>query len=525
MSPELSRASGVLLHVTSLPDPAGPLPPGQRLSPSRPGSGDFGASAFHFIDWLAQCAQHLWQVLPLVPTGAGYSPYMSPSSLAFNPMLVDLQALVDAGWLPQDHGEDEASFALARPAPARIDFGRSERFRLSALRVAAEQFLARADDPQRPDFEAFCEQEQDWLDDYALFMVLNELHPGESWQNWPDRLAGRDPAALADIRQSQRARHQFWCFVQWQAQRQWQAVRAYARAHGVRIVGDLPIFVALNSADTWVNPELFDLDSRHWPNAIAGVPPDYFTEDGQLWGNPLYRWEAHAREDYAWWIKRMKRALVMADTVRIDHFRGFAANWAVPVGMPNARIGEWRKGPGNRLFEALTAALGSLPLIAEDLGVMDDDVAELLRLTGLPGMAILQFAFDSDASNAFLPHNLKRQKVVYTGTHDNDTSLGWFAWISERVRARVQIYLKTDGREINWELIHACSQSVAAWAIYPMQDILGLDTSARMNRPGDSEGCWAWRYEWHQLQDWQTRRLRAITQIHGRDTPDWVASH
>lgn len=521
---DFSRASGILLHVTSLPDPAGPVAAGHRLSVAHPGSGDFGASALHFIDWLEQGKQHLWQVLPLVPAGPGHSPYMSPSSLAFNPLLVNLQALVDAGWLPADFSESDDAFALADPGLTRIDFQRTGQFRLAALAEAATRFLATPDDPQQADFTAYCKQEKSWLDDYALFMVLNELHHGETWQNWPSDLAGRKSTALAKIRKTHKARYDFWCFVQWQAERQWEKVRAYAAERGVRIVGDLPIFVALNSADTWANPKLFDLDKQHWPTAVAGVPPDYFSEDGQLWGNPLYNWAAHAKENYAWWIARMQRALVMADTVRIDHFRGFSANWAVPAGMPNARVGEWRKGPGSKLFTALTNALGSLPLIAEDLGVVDEGVIRLLYETGLPGMAILQFAFDSDATNVFLPHNLKRHQVVYTGTHDNDTTLGWFAQIDERERARAQIYLKTDGREMNWELIHAGSQSVATWAIYPLQDILGLDSSARMNLPGAAEGWWGWRFDWHQLHDWQTRRLRAITQVHGRDEPAWAVS-
>ncbi|MDO4904122.1 MAG: 4-alpha-glucanotransferase [Lautropia sp.] len=524
MSTEFPRASGILLHITSLPDPTGPATPGERLSISHPGSGDFGMSAYHFVDWLEQSEQHLWQVLPLVPTGSGYSPYMSPSSLAFNPLLVDLRALVEAGWLPEEFREDDDSFALADPSNQRIDFTRTEHFRLTALALAADNFLNGGDCETHADFTHFCEQEGHWLDDYALFMVLNEQHHGETWQNWPAPLANRQPDALHHVRESQRARYRFWCFVQWQAQRQWEKLRGYANARGIRIIGDLPIFVALNSADTWAAPDLFDLDHQHWPTAVAGVPPDYFSEDGQLWGNPLYCWKAHAEQGYAWWIKRMRRALVMADTVRIDHFRGFSAYWSVAAGLPNARVGQWNPGPREALFEALAAELGSLPLIAEDLGIIDDDVVRLLETTGLPGMGVLQFAFSNDSSNPFLPHNLKRHQIVYTGTHDNDTSLGWFASIGERERARVQVYLKTDGREINWELIHAASQSVATWAIYPMQDVLGLDGSARMNRPGDTDGCWGWRYEWPQLQEWQTRRLRAITQIHGRDAPDWAAS-
>ncbi|MDO5056658.1 MAG: 4-alpha-glucanotransferase [Lautropia sp.] len=525
MSPDLSRASGILLHVTSLPDPQ-PAQPGQRLNIHQPGSGDFGPTAFHFIDWLEHTAQHLWQVLPLVPTGKGYSPYMSPASMAFNPMLVDLRALADAGWLPHDFCERDEDIPVDhRGSPGeQVDFPRVERFRLGALRLAARTFLQGTDDPRRPDFEAFCQQEKDWLDDYALFMVLNERFDDLAWQEWPADLAQRKPKALAQIRKEARDDYLFWCFVQWNAGRQWQAVRQHAQARGVRIVGDLPIFIALNSADCWANPQLFDLGEDLWPTAVAGVPPDYFAADGQLWGNPLYRWPAHARENYAWWTRRMQRSLVMADAVRVDHFRGFAAYWSVPAGAATAREGQWQPGPGRALFDAIAKAMGPLPLIAEDLGTLGPEVGELMAHTGLPGMAVLQFAFASDATNPYLPHNLITNKVVYTGTHDNDTTLGWFHSTNERERARAQIYLKTDGREMNWELIHTASQSVANWAIYPMQDVLGLGSEARMNRPGDQQNCWGWRFAWQQLHEWQTRRLRAITQVHGRDEPAWSAS-
>ena len=522
MSPDLSRASGILLHVTSLPDPE-PAPPDQRLSVGHPGSGDFGRSAFHFIDWLEHTAQHLWQVLPLVPTGEGHSPYMSPACMAFNPMLVDLHALVQAGWLPADFTESEEDQAAARAElPAdRIDFERVERFRLGALRLAARNFLQAADDPRRADFDAWCKQERAWLDDYALFMVLNERFDDLPWQEWPTELARREKRALARVRDEARDDYLFWCFVQWNAEQQWQAVRAYANARHIRILGDLPIFVAPHSADTWAHARLFDLDEALRPTFVAGVPPDYFAADGQLWGNPLYRWSEHAREGFAWWIARVRRSLNMTDAVRVDHFRGFAAYWMIPAGAPSAREGQWQPGPGRALFDALLDKLGTLPLIAEDLGTLGPEVHELMTQTGLPGMAVLQFAFASDASNPYLPHNLIPNKVVYTGTHDNDTTLGWFHTTNERERARAQVYLKTDGREMNWELIHTASQSVASWAVYPMQDVLGLGSEARMNRPGDQDGCWGWRFAWPQLHEWQTRRLRAITQVHGRDEPAW----
>ena len=312
--------------------------------------------------------------------------------------------------------------------------------------------------------------------------------------------------------------------MQWVAEKQWQAIRTYANAHNVRIVGDVPIFVALHSADTWANPKLFDLGKDLWPTHVAGVPPDYFAVDGQRWGNPLYRWPEHAKQGYAWWIARVKRCLALTDIVRIDHFRGFDAYWAIPSTCPTAREGEWTPGPGMALFNALEKALGKLPLVAEDLGLQTDSLRKLLADTGLPGMAVLQLAFLDDSENVFLPHNLRRNQIVYTGTHDNDTTLGWFAQASDRERALAQVYLKTDGREMHWELVHAASQSVSGWAIYQMQDILGLGAEGRMNYPGEASGWWGWRFAWHQLHEWQTRRLRAITQVHGRSKPQWVCS-
>lgn len=522
MSPESSRASGILLHISSLPDPS-PTEPGQRLSVQHPGSGDFGPSAYHFVDWLEHTGQTLWQVLPLVPAGKGYSPYMSPACMAYNPMMVDLRALAAEGWLAGDYAEDDASYASAQDqAPGeRVDFPRTERFRLTALREAARNFFQDEHAPQRGDFDAFCERQREWLDDYALFMVLAERFDGEPWQTWPAELASRDAGALEQVRNESREDYLFWCFVQWNAERQWQGIRAYANARNIRIVGDVPIFVAPNSADTWANPDLFELGEDLWPAFVAGVPPDYFAEDGQYWGNPLYNWTAHEQQRYAWWTLRVRRSLEAADIVRIDHFRGFAAYWSIAAGSKSAREGQWRPGPGRFLFDALNRNLGALPLIAEDLGTLGPEVSELMQQTGLPGMAVLQFAFASDATNPYLPHNLIRNQVVYTGTHDNDTTNGWFASTDERERARAQVYLKTDGREMNWELIHAASQSVAGWAIYPMQDVLGLGSEARMNRPGDESGCWGWRFQWAMLHEWQTRRLRAVTQIHGRDAPTW----
>ena len=536
MKSDIARASGILLHPVSLPDPGELLAAGNpQPAPSlqSPGSGDLGASALHFVDWLAAAGQQLWQVLPLGPVGPGNSPYMSPSAFALNPLLIDLQDLVRRGWLQA--GETAAPHpaggrAGTRRAGKRIDYAAVTRFRMGCLRTAAHRFLAET--ASRVEFNLFCAKEAAWLDDYALFMAIGERYPQRTWHEWPAPLAGRDPAALADAREHWHAGIGFWAFVQWTAYRQWADVKRYANERRIRIVGDLPIFVALHSADVWANPALFDLDSRLRPRVVAGVPPDYFSATGQLWGNPLYRWDRHADEGYAWWIRRVKAAVTTADLVRIDHFRGFAAYWEVPADAPNAIDGRWVPGPGQPFFDAMKAALttrpdadphvdellpGWLPIIAEDLGVVTPDVTALRHAVGLPGMRVLQFAFGDDARNPYLPHNYTPNTVAYSGTHDNDTSIGWFARAPAAERARAQVYLKTDGHEINWDLIHAASQSVAALAIYPLQDVLGLGSESRMNRPGDAEGCWGWRFDWSQVLPWHADRLRQISAAHGRN--------
>ncbi len=576
------RLSGILLHPSSLPDPAGhpadnaedaeeadaadgvdargaSSAAGRPAFPSlaAPGSGDFGKSAYHFVDWLAAAGQQLWQVLPLGPVGPGYSPYMSPSAFALNPLLIDLQELVGQGWLdpaaapaalpatapataPAAHAVDRAAdHAAASPAPPgatgeRIDYNASSRFRMACLGEAAACFFQ--GDFDREAYNLFCAGESSWLDDYALFMAIGESHPGLTWTEWPAPLRMRDRDALVQARTGLDAQVHFWRFVQWTAYRQWATLKAYANQRHIRIVGDLPIFVALHSADVWAHPALFDLGTDLRPRVVAGVPPDYFSAKGQLWGNPLYRWDRHAAEGYGWWIRRVQAALRGADLVRIDHFRGFAAYWEVAADAPDAIEGAWVPGPGAAFFDAVKAALeaappansrgpdaslgalpGALPIIAEDLGIVTSDVTALREAVGLPGMRVLQFAFGDDAGNAYLPHNYSRDTVVYSGTHDNDTSLGWFAAAPAGERTRAQIYLKTDGHEINWDLIHAASQSVAAMAVYPMQDVLGLGSEARMNRPGDADGCWGWRFDWTQVQPWHAGRLHEISSAHGRN--------
>ncbi len=502
------RASGVLLHPTSLP--------------GRAGSGDFGTAAYHFVDWLAGAGQGVWQVLPLNPVGPGWSPYMSPSAFAMNPLLVDMDDLVRRGWL--EGSEVAAEFepwALQPEAQERITYGRVAAARMRLLWRAARRFFGdiglgtpRFADPE---FERFREAQQSWLDDYALFMTIDGREGGTEWQRWAAPLARREPIALRELRRIARDDILFWQFVQWVAHRQWSSVRDYANSKGVRVFGDVPIFVAPHSADVWADPELFDLRDDLRPRVVAGVPPDYFSATGQLWGNPLYRWERHRAQEFRWWRRRVASLRAQADLVRIDHFRGFAACWEVPADAPDAIGGRWVSAPGAELFEALRADSGKLGIVAEDLGLITEDVIALRERFGLPGMRVLHFAFDGGPDNAYLPHNFSTDTVVYTGTHDNDTSLGWFAQATAHERRFVQTYLKSSGAEIGWDLIHAASQSVADLSIYPMQDVLGLGTQARMNRPGASNGCWDWRFRWEQVQDWHGRRLREVSAAHGRN--------
>jgi len=508
---KLSRASGVLLHPTSLPPPPG------DATPIDVGSGDFGAAPA-FLDWLASAKQSLWQVLPLNPVGRGHSPYTSVSAHAGNPWLISPQRLLEAGWL------DESDVTPARRAShdgTRADFARSVPVRAGWLRIAAERFFARALPAQLSRWRGWCEAQRDWLEDYALFMALRTRH-GEAipWTSWPAAIAARQPVAVAAARRELIAEVDYWRFVQWCFDAQWAEVRALARERGVRIVGDLPIYVAFDSSDVWAAPEAFDLAADRTPRAVAGVPPDYFSTTGQLWGNPLYRWEHHAADGYAWWAARLRSALRHADVVRIDHFRGFASFWEVPAGAASAIEGHWRPGPGRVLFTALERALGvasgKLPVLAEDLGLMTPDVPALVAAVGVPGMRVLQFGFGGGADNVNLPHNFPEACVAYTGTHDNDTTRGWFDAAPERVRRHAQVYLKTHGEEIAWDAIHAVSQSVARLAIYPMQDVLSLGSDARMNQPSVAEGQWGWRFGWRDLEPWHAHRLAEISVAHGR---------
>ena len=493
-----TRASGVLLHPTSLPGPHG--------------SGDCGPAAYHFVDWLVSAGQSLWQILPLTALGAGNSPYSSSSAFAGNPLLIDLSELQQQGWL-EPH-EIEPVDALR---PDRVDYAAVRPYRMQRLERAAQRFFALpADDPRHAEFDAFREQQAAWLADYSLFMALDEVHAPADWCSWPAPLARREAAALAQARRAHAARIDFWCFVQWCFQRQWLRLRAYANQRGVQIIGDLPIFIAHHSAEVWAHQSLFELGADGRPTVVAGVPPDFFSETGQRWGNPLYRWAAHASDAYAWWVQRMRLAFELVDVVRIDHFRGFAGYWEIPAGETTAVRGRWRNGPGAALFKAINAALGPMPIIAEDLGVITPDVDALRRRFSLPGMRILQFAFGGDASNTFLPHHHECDSVVYPGTHDNDTSVGWWHSAGEHERKFARAYLGTDGHDIAWALIRSACASVADTAIYAMQDVLSLPGECRMNFPGQANGWWAWRMHWQQVHEGHARRLAELCRLYDR---------
>ncbi|MBI3242045.1 MAG: 4-alpha-glucanotransferase [Chloroflexi bacterium] len=492
------RASGILLHPTSFP--------------GRFGIGDLGAEAYRWVDFLAGAGQKLWQILPLGPTGYGDSPYQCFSAFAGNPYLMSPEKLVEDGLLSESDLKATPKF----PAQA-VDFGPVIEFKLKLLETAYQNFRAGAGRQLLPEFEAFCRAQASWLDDFALFMALKESQNGAVWSTWTPDLVSRQPRALAAARESlaeavesQRLR-QFLFF------RQWLAVKAYANRAGIKIIGDIPIFVAYDSADVWAHPELFYLDEAGKSTVVAGVPPDYFSATGQLWGNPLYRWDVSKQTNYAWWIERFRATLTFVDIVRLDHFRGFEAYWEIPAGMPTAEVGRWVKGPGADFFVTLKNALGDLPIIAEDLGVVTPEMTALRDQFDLPGMKVLQFAFSADATDLFLPHNYPRNCVVYSGTHDNDTTRGWYETSStEGERDLARRYLGRDGQDIAWDFIRLAFLSVADMAVAPLQDVLNLGTEARMNLPGRPSGNWGWRFLPGQLTGQIQNRLKELAGLYLR---------
>lgn len=496
---QFQRASGVLLHITSLP--------------GAHGSGDLGPAAFHFADWLQSGGQTLWQFLPLGGIGLSHSPYMSSSAFAGNVLLIDLAELHQQGWL------DAQDLSPAGGMQDRsINFPQVILFRMARLARANARFQISASPEDRADLAAFSDRHAHWLADYALFMALAEHCGGCHWTDWDAPLAQRDPQALAAAAKIHAGRIDFWKFCQWTFFRQWRRLKAYANARGVHMVGDVPIFVAQESADVWARPELFELDAQGRPTVVAGVPPDAFSDTGQRWGNPLYRWGAHSEEKFKWWISRVRHAFEMVDMARIDHFRGFESYWEIPATEPTAIRGRWTSAPGDALFTAIANALGPLPIIAEDLGVITAEVTALRRKHGFPGMRVLQFAWGADqiGDPHHLPHTYEPGAVVYPGTHDNDTTLGWWSDLPDAVRLHVRDYLAFDGNDVGWAFIRAACASVADLAIHPMQDVLRLSREHRMNRPGTPEGNWGWRFTWADVGPEHAGQLRHLTRLYGR---------
>jgi len=502
------RSSGILLHPTSLPGPYG--------------IGDLGPQAYAFADFLRRSGQSLWQVLPLGPTGYGDSPYACYSAFAGNTLLISPEQLFTDGLLARSELPPPASHTNER-----IDFAQAHALKDDLLRSAYEHYKRTTDTGLRSAFETFAQQSSAWLEDYALFRALKDAHQGLPWNKWESALVRRTPTALARAREQLRDEIEAQMFYQFLFFRQWYALKTYGNEHGIQIVGDLPIFVAHDSADVWTNPEEFKLDKNGTPIVVAGVPPDYFSTTGQLWGNPLFDWDRMLEEGFNWWIERMRATLNVVDVVRVDHFRGFAACWEIPGGDQTAERGQWVEAPGKQLFTAIRKALGDLPLIAEDLGVITPDVVALRDEFGFPGMRILQFGFGGDTKNIDLPHNYTTNVVAYTGTHDNDTTVGWFQSVAgegstrtarqiDRERKFCLNYLNSNGKEIHWDFIRAVLASVANTAIVPLQDVLGLGTEARMNLPNSTEGNWAWRYKAGALTEKIETRLKELTDWYGR---------
>ncbi|MGA7460911.1 MAG: 4-alpha-glucanotransferase [Candidatus Korobacteraceae bacterium] len=502
-----TRSSGILLHPTSLP--------------SRFGIGELGPEAHAFADFLRDSGQRVWQVLPLGPTGYGDSPYQCFSAFAGNPLLISIDRLVERGYLNARDVADPPAFPTQQ-----VDYGAVIAWKLPLLHQAFEAF--RRATAEQSEFADFCQRHAHWLDDYALFMALKQAHDLIIWLEWDRALALREPAALASARERLLDDIEYHKFLQFEFERQWCDLKAHCTRDDIRIMGDLPIYVALDSADVWVHRELFELNDDGHPRVVAGVPPDYFSATGQLWGNPIYRWEQHAKTCYRWWTARFRRALELLDMIRLDHFRGFEAYYEIPAGDVTAVNGSWVKGPGAPFFEAITAALGELPIVAENLGVITPEVEALRKQFYFPGMAILQFAFGNDPQAPdFKPHNYVHHLVAYTGTHDNDTVVGW--WNSqagagsirtaadvEKEMAYARRYLNTDGSDINWVMIRTLMASVANTVLFPLQDVLGVGSEGRMNLPGSSSGNWRWRFPQGSLTPEISARLKDWAETYER---------
>ena len=495
---KFERAAGILLHPTSLPGPYG--------------IGDIGPMAYRWLNFLADSECSKWQILPLGPTGYGDSPYQCFSAFAGNPYLISPEALLNEGLLYPEDVSDIPNFP-----GERVDFGALIPWKLALLDRAHQRFEEWASDELRADLAAFRQLEAAWLEDFALFMAIKEEHGGAPWVTWSPELRDREHQALDQARRRLELAIQRQVFRQYTFFRQWGSLRAEANRLGIQIIGDIPIFVAHDSADVWAHPDLFYLNPDGRPNSVAGVPPDYFSPTGQLWGNPLYRWGVHKQNGYAWWIERFRAVLQQVDIVRLDHFRGFAGYWKVSGKAKTAVKGRWVRGPGRDFLLAVRSALGNLPIIAEDLGVITPDVVKLRDGFGLPGMKILQFAFEGGPPDPFLPHNYPQNCVVYTGTHDNDTALGWYERVNEDARTFYHRYLDRDGTQVSWDMIRACWASVAVYALAPMQDFIELDNSGRMNYPGNPSGNWTWRMSEGAMNDELARRIRELNYLYSRE--------
>jgi len=500
-----SRQAGILLHPTSLP--------------GRYGMGEIGPEAHRWLAHLNTMGQKIWQVLPLGPTGYGDSPYQTLSTFAGNTMLISFDSLRDEGLLKD---EDLRSFPVF--SENKVEYGPVLLARSTLLHKVAQSFARRASPALKAGWMQFCEAESDWLEEYTLFSVLKKEYGGGPWILWPDPLRMRETSALNAARKKHSTEIKHSKILQFLFFHQWKSLRQESSRRGISIVGDIPIFVAHDSADVWCRPDLFFLEKDGHPSVIAGVPPDYFSQTGQRWGNPLYRWEIHEKESFAWWISRLKSSLKLYDIVRIDHFRGFEANWEIPAHEKTAIRGRWVPGPGRKLFDTARHALGDLPILAEDLGVITKEVDELRDSLGFPGMRILQFAFGDDPkAESFRPESYPANCAVYTGTHDNDTTVGWYRSEPGKDSTRnaeqiakenhnARTYLSSDGSQIHWDMIALALRSPANTAVYPLQDVLGLGTEARMNVPGREEGNWSWRFRWQQLTPEIEQRLHRLTQ-------------
>ena len=494
-----TRSSGVLMHPTSLP--------------SAGGIGDLGPAAYDFVDWLAAARQTLWQILPAGPSGYGNSPYSCTSAFAGNVLMISLERLADRGYL------DPARLRDLSNGESRVDFETVRAQKLPMLREAARNFLQFAQPGPRERYNAFCAANSWWLDDYALFSVLREHFGDHPWNSWPEEIARRDPEALLQLRTDLKDQLELEHFLQFAFFEQWKALRAYCADRGIRTIGDVAIFVSYDSADVWTHPDIFRLDKDLSPEVVAGVPPDAFSETGQRWGNPLYDWAALKSRGYDWWIQRMRWAVATCDIVRLDHFRGYEACWEIPADEPTAVNGHWTPGPNDDLFKALKSALGALPFIAEDLGYITQEVRDLRKKLDIPGMKVMQFGFGDKGAHIYLPHLYAPDSVVYTGTHDNDTTVGWWdSSASESEKRCASEYLGNADDGIHWAFIRAAFTSVAILAVIPVQDVLGLDTEARMNIPSKSGGNWSWRLCQGALTPELAQKLAYLTEVTDRDT-------